>query len=103
MSKSSPSRTVFLPYFFVRPRISYSASGTAAPSGEDVEKLGEEEVGDQDQDRGRHHGVRRRPAHAIGAARGIEAIVTSDDGDKVCKEKGLGDAAADVAEVQRIE
>src|SRR5688572_26303313 len=102
-SRSRPPRTVRLPYFLTKPRIWYSASGTGFPSGKDIEKLREEEIGDQDQDRGEHHRVGRRPAHAVRAALGVEAIVAPDNGDKVRKEKGLGHAAPHVAEVERVE
>src|SRR5689334_7546176 len=88
-SKSRPPRMVRLPYFFTRPRTSYRASDTVFPSRQDVEELGQEEVGNQDQDRGHHHRVGRRPPHAVRAALGVEAIVTADDGDEVGEEERL--------------
>ncbi len=56
-------------------------------SRQDVEDLGEEEVGDENQDRGEHHRVRRGPAHPVGATLRRQAIVAPDDGDKICEEK----------------
>ena len=59
----------------------------ACAHAEQVEQLGQEEVGDQDQDRGEHHGVGGGAADAVGAARGGEAIVAADDGDEVARRR----------------
>ena len=66
-------------------------SGTESSSGvgskKNVEQLGEEEVGDQHEDRSHDHGVGGGPTDAISATPGSQAIVATDDCHPECKEE----------------
>ena len=46
------------------------------------ERFGHEIVRNQNQDQRRHHRIRRGPAHALGAALGVKAVITAHQGDQ---------------------
>src|SRR5262252_10518230 len=78
-SRSTPLSTLFSPKLLCTSpkRMKCESIGL-----EDQEELGQEEVGNQDRNRGRHHRLGGRPADPVGSARGPQSVVAGDDGDE---------------------
>src|SRR6185437_11899442 len=74
--RSRPSSTTLLPKRFFTPRSStFAVLSCFAIASIREQDVGEDVIGGEDQDRGRHNRARRRLAHALRAALGIETIV----------------------------
>src|SRR3954449_3916273 len=99
-SRSMPRSTFLSPNDLVTPRS--EIFGTALMSAGE-EGFGDEVVGGQDQDRGRHHRVGGGDAHALRAALGRVAVVAAHQGDQEAEHRGLHQAREDILELQEID
>src|SRR5436190_7883593 len=84
MSKEIPCRTFFGPKLLCTSskRTNGASMAPASRSSECQEQLGQEEIADQDAQGRSHHGLGGGAPHAVGAARGGQALVARDEGDE---------------------
>src|SRR5713226_367285 len=63
-------------------------------------ELREEEIRNQDEDRRGHHGLRRRPAHALRPSAHGQALITPYRGENETEDQGLRHALDNVGELK---
>src|SRR5579863_5875479 len=66
------------------------------------QELGDEKVEHQDEDRGHHHRLGRRAAHALGAAARMQAAVATHQSDNEGEADGLDEPLSDVLVSERL-
>src|SRR6266446_4657009 len=66
------------------------------------EQCGKNQVDDNDQENGHHHGARRGAANLLGASSGGEALQTADSCDSDAKHDAFNESSDDITEEERV-